>query len=171
MSRMCLPPKTGTTQRLSCAANFGQNHSIVTAFGAQNNFVANLFGGNSVSGLVNLGLFASGAKTPTASQLASIPLRVPRRHSGSPWESRSQQGGRTSARGLAVQGAFSGAYNAIAQVGPELIELGITAAGSVATPIAQVGTETLSNTAFGVGAAKFLFDLSTVGYGYFVACN
>jgi hypothetical protein len=73
-------------------------------------------------------------------------------------------------RGLAVQGAVAGAYNAIAGVGAEPIELGITAAGTIATPVAQLGTETLSNVAFGVGVAKFAFDFSTVADGYLFAC-
>jgi RHS repeat-associated protein len=64
-----------TVQGLQCAAQFGTNHSIAAAFDAQGNFLANLFGGNSVSGLVNLGLFISGDTTPTVAQLAAIPLK------------------------------------------------------------------------------------------------
>jgi hypothetical protein len=146
---------------LDCAAQFGQNHSIAAAFGAQNNFVANLFGGNSVSGLVNLGLFVSGKKTPTAGQLATIPLRgaaqgipVPPGHPG-------LSGVMGQLRGLGVQSAVAGTYNAIAGVGAETIELGITATGTVATPVAQLGAETLSNVAFGVAVA----------YGYLFACH
>ena len=164
-----VPAKSGT-QRLACAANFGQNHSIAAAFGAQNNFVANLFGGNSVSGLVNLGLFVSGSKTPTASQLASIPLKGAAQGIPVPPGNPGLSGAVGQVRSIAVQGAFSGAYNAIAGVGAEPIELGITATGTVATPVAQLGAETLSNVAFGVGVAKFAFDFSTVAYGYLFAC-
>jgi len=70
-----------------------------------------------------------------------------------------------------VQAAVGAGYNAIAGVGAEPIELGITAAGTVATPVAQLSTETLSNVAFGVGVAKFGFDAGTFLYGYFVACH
>jgi len=44
----------GAGRRLACAAEFGQNHSIAAAFGAQNNFLGNLFGGNTFSGLADL---------------------------------------------------------------------------------------------------------------------
>ncbi len=74
-------------------------------------------------------------------------------------------------RGLAAQSAVAGTYNAIAGVGQETIELGITASGNVATPVAQLSAETLSNVAFGVGVAKFAWDLGTVGYGYFFECK
>jgi hypothetical protein len=74
-------------------------------------------------------------------------------------------------RGMAVQTAVAGTYNAIAGVGQETIELGITASGMVATAVAQLGAETLSNVAFGVGVAKFAWDLGTVVYGYTIACK
>ncbi len=165
------PAKTGTAQRLSCAAIFGQNHSIAAAFGAQNNFAANLFGGNSVSGLVNLGLFVSGSKTPTVSQLASIPLKGAAQGIPVPPGNPGLSGAVGQIRGMAVQGAVSGAYNSIAGVGAAPIELGITAAGTVATPVAQLSTQTLTNVATGVGLAKFAFDLTTFAYGYAFGCN
>jgi RHS repeat-associated protein len=157
--------------RAKCAADFGTNHSIAAAFGAQNNFVANLFGGNSVSGLVNLGLFISGDSTPTTSQLAGVALKGAAQGIPVPPGNPGLSGAVGQVRGLAVQGAVSAAYNAITGVGAEPIELGITAAGTIATPAVQLGAETLSNIAFGVGIAKFAFDASTVLYGYFVACR
>jgi hypothetical protein len=65
----------------------------------------------------------------------------------------------------------AGAYGAIAGVGAEPLELGITAAGTVATPVAQLSTQTLTNVATGVGLAKFAFDLTTFAYGYAFGCN
>jgi hypothetical protein len=59
---------------LACAANFGQNNSIAAAFGAQNNFVGNLLGGNSVSGILNLGMMVFGNKMPTGGDIASTIL-------------------------------------------------------------------------------------------------
>ena len=42
--------------KAACAAKFGSSHSVASLLGLGNNYVANFFGGNSVSGLVNLGL-------------------------------------------------------------------------------------------------------------------
>ncbi len=164
-------PAKNTAQRLKCAAQFGSNHSIAAAFGAQNNFLGNLLGGNSVSGLVNLGLFISGDATPTAGQLASVPLKGAAQGIPVPPGDPGLSGAVGQLRGMAVQSAVAGTYNAIAGVGQETIELGITATGTVATPVAQLGTQSLSNVAFGAGIAKFAFDASTVLYGYFVACK
>ncbi len=160
-----------TGQRLACAARFGTNHSVAALFGAQGNFVANLFLGNSVSGLVNLGLFISGDVTPSAAQIASIPLKGAAQGIPVPPGNPGLSGAVGQLRSLGVQAAVGAGYNAIAGVGAEPIELGITAAGTVATPVAQLSTETLSNVAFGVGVAKFGFDAGTFLYGYFVACH
>lgn len=46
-------------------------------------------------------------------------------------------------RSIAVQGVVSAGYNAIAGVGAEPIELGLGAAGTIATPVAQLSAETL----------------------------
>jgi hypothetical protein len=165
------PARNRTTQRLACAAEFGQNHSVAAAFGAQNSFVINLFGGNSVSGLVNLGLFVFGAKIPTASQLASIPLKGAAQGIPVPPGKPGLSGAMGQVRGLAVQGAVSGVYNAFAGVGAEPIELGITATGTIATPVAQLGAQTLTNVATGAGMAKFAFDLGTFLYGLGVECR
>ena len=72
----------------------------------------------------------------------------------------------------AVVGAVvAGTYNAVAGVGQETLELGITATGTVATPIAQLGAQTLEDVVGGVGLAKLGFDASTFAYGCFVACH
>lgn len=74
-------------------------------------------------------------------------------------------------RGLGIQSAVSVGYNAIAGVGAEPIELGITASGNIATSVAELSTATLSNVAYGVGIAKFVWDAGTFAYGYFRACK
>jgi RHS repeat-associated protein len=162
-------------QRQACAAEFGTNHSIAAAFGAQRNFVAGLFGGNTFLGLVNLGLFVSGNKTPTRQQLASLPLKGAAQGIPVPPGNPGLSGATGRVRSIVVQAAVAGAYNTIAGVGAEPIDLGITAAGTVATPVAtstaQLGTQTLTNVATGVGVAKFGFDFATFMWGLGVACR
>jgi hypothetical protein len=53
--RAASPPKT-VQGRLNCAARFGDNHSIAAAFHAQNTFIGQFLGGNTVSGLTDIGL-------------------------------------------------------------------------------------------------------------------
>ena len=122
---------------------------------------------------MNLGLFVSDNKTPTAAQLAAMPLKGAAQGIPIPPElgHPGLSGAVRQLRTLGVQSVTAGAYNAISGVGQETIELGITATGAVATPVAQLSAETLSNVAFGVGVAKFVFDLGTFSYGYFVACQ
>jgi hypothetical protein len=146
-------------------ANYGQNHSIVAAFGAQDNFAGNLFGGNSVSGLINLGRMVFGSATPTTSSIASTVLK------GGTQGIPGLSGAVGQARGAASQFAVGAGYNAIAGVGQETLELGITASGQIATSAAQLSAETLGNVAFGVGVAKFAFDFYTVSYGYLFSCK
>jgi len=69
-----------------------------------------------------------------------------------------------------VESGVSAAYS-IAGVGEEPIELGITAVGTVATPVAELSTEALENAAGGLALAKAGFDVSTFLYGYFYACH
>ena len=63
------PPKTGTAQRFACTAKFGQSHSIGALFGGGK--VATFLGGNTFSGLVDIGLAVSGnGKPPDPTSLA-----------------------------------------------------------------------------------------------------
>jgi RHS repeat-associated protein len=168
------PPPSNPTQtvpeRLACAATFGSNHSIAAAFGAQNNFLANLFLGNTASSLTNLGLFVFGGATPSAANFASMALKGAAQGIPVPPGNPGLSGATGQLRSIGVQAAVGAGYNAITGAGAEPIELGLGAAGTVATPVAQLGSETLSNVAFGVGVAKFGFDASTFLYGYFVSC-
>jgi|SRR5271170_5702082 hypothetical protein len=150
--------------RLACAANYGQNHSIAAAFGAQNTFVGNLFGGNTVSNLVNLGQSVFGNGTPTSGDIASTILSGGGQ--GLPGGGPGFKGVAGQASDAIVGGAVSAGYGAIAGVGQETIELGITAAGTVATPVAQLSAQTLTNVAIGVGLAKLAFDLTTFAIGF-----
>lgn len=160
-----------TVQRLACAADFGQNHSVASWFGAQNTFLGNLFGGNTVSGLANLYLFVSGDKAPTAGQLAAIPLKGAAQGIPVPPGSPGLSGAVGQARAAVVQGVVTAGFNAVAGVGAQPIELGITASAKIATSVAPLTTQTLGQIATGVGAAKFAFDLGTFLYGGIFACG
>jgi RHS repeat-associated protein len=62
------------SDRLYCAARFGDNHSIAAAFGAQNTFLGQFLGGNTISGLVDIGLNVSGYSAPIGGDLAQVAL-------------------------------------------------------------------------------------------------
>ena len=158
-----------TKQRLACASKFAQDHSIAAAFGAQESFVGNLLGGNTISGLVDLGQTIFGSKTPTAGDVATVVLSGGGQ--GLPGGGPGFKGVAGQASDAIVGGAVAGSYNAMAGVGGETIELGITATGTVATPIAQLSAQTLEDVVGGIGLAKLGFDASTFLYGYFVACH
>ena len=109
-----------------------------------------------------------GNKSPTGGDIASIILSGGGQ--GLPGGGPGFKGAGGIASDAIVGGAVSAGYNAIAGVGQQTLELGISAS-TVATPVAQLSAETLGTVASGVGAAKFLFDLGTVAYGYAVACH
>jgi hypothetical protein len=149
--------------RLACAADYGQNHSIAAWFGAQNSFVGNLFGGNSVSGAIDLGRAIFGSATPSGSSIATTILSggtqglpVPAGHPGL-----------DGAVGQVQNAGIQAAYGAVKGVGQETLELGISASGNIASVAAPL-TETAL---FGIGVAKLAFDAVTVGYGYIAACH
>ena len=154
--------------RLACAADFGQNHSIAALFGAQNSFLGNLLGGNTVSGLVNLGRSVFGSKPVTGGDIATTVLSGGGQ--GLPGGGPGFKGAAGQASDAIVAGTVSATYNAITGAGQPLTELGISA-NTVATSATQIGEQALSDAAFGVGVAKFLWDLGTVTYGYLAACK
>ena len=75
------------------------------------------------------------------------------------------------ARSAAVQAAVSAGYNAIAGVGAQPLELGITASGKVATAVTPLAQGTLGTIANTVAVGKFVFDIATFGYGLIFACS
>ena len=69
-----------------------------------------------------------------------------------------------------VRSAVSAGYNAIAGVGQQTLELGISTS-TVATTVTELSAVSLNTVASGVGVAKFALDAVTVLYGYLVACH
>jgi hypothetical protein len=72
---------SGTSARIQCATQFGRNHSLAAGVGAifgdkvGNNFVTQLFLGNTVSSLAKIGTDIFGGTTPTGSQIASMAIK------------------------------------------------------------------------------------------------
>jgi hypothetical protein len=64
---------------------------------------------------------------------------------------------------------ISSVYNAFTGVSSQIIELGLSPA--VATPVAQLSTQTVGEVVTGIGTAKLAFDASTFLYGYYFACK
>jgi len=58
--------------RLACAAEFGDAHSLSAATGTQNNFLGKAFLGNTFSGLTQLGLLAAGGPSGATATDAGI---------------------------------------------------------------------------------------------------
>jgi RHS repeat-associated protein len=146
-------------KNLQCAAKSGQAHSIGALFGGGT--IANFLGGNSVSGLVNLGLSVTGQQPFTsAPNLTGLGLGLPvndiLRLSGG--QSNPLYGSASGTiRSTTVQGIFnaateSGAISSIAAEGGELAVQGGLTAGEFAS---------------GVGIAKFGLDLGTFLVGYY----
>ena len=157
--------------RLNCAAQYAQDHSIAAAFGLKNNFVAKLLAGNTIADLANLVLDVWGGATPTAAQLGSLLLNggaqgvpVPPGHPG-------LEGATGQLTSTAVKGVVSSAFNAVAGVGAEPIELGITAAGTSATSVSGLSAAGLDAAAWWVGVGKFTYDIFAFAYGYAHKCQ
>ncbi len=158
------PAKSGTAQRLACAAKFGNDHSIGALFGGGK--VAMFLGGNTASSLLNIGLAVTGngpAPDPTKLQLSGPALGIPvndvlRLAGKQTIPQLSSVSGFV--RGAALKTVFNAAtgpasLTSIAQGGEIALQGGITA----------------SEYASGVAVAKFAFDIGTVGYGYFFSCG
>jgi RHS repeat-associated protein len=166
------------SSRLACASDFGSDHSIAAGVGAlfpavNNNaaakFTVGLFGGNTVSGLINLGLYVGGQKAPGAEDLAKIPLKgvgqgIPL-PPGPPSTGRTIWGGATGlARNKAVEAGATAAYNGLRGVGQETIELGISS--SVGSSVAGLSAKAAAGAATAVGYAKVAWDLTTFAIGF-----
>ncbi|HEV2177375.1 MAG TPA: RHS repeat-associated core domain-containing protein [Terriglobia bacterium] len=177
------PPKMTMAQRMACAAQFGDNHSLAAPFQSGNataNFLTNAFLGNVFSGAEVLGQTIFGNETPTGSQVATtlvggaglgiVPVGGP---------------GMQGPAGMAQDAAAGAFFNSVTGAGSAPIT-GITGAAAQSAPVAAdalsvtgatvnlgaeaagTGAETF---AFGVAAAKVGFDLSTFLYGFVVACT
>jgi hypothetical protein len=165
-------PPPAKPSRLACAANFGNAHSFAGLLGIQNHTLGNLFLGNSISGAVELGQTIFGSAAPTGRQIITTLL------GGSGQGIIPASGGHPGISGAAgivqdalVKAGVNAAYNAVRGVGAEPIELGLGAAGKIATPVAQLSSETLGTIAFGVSAVKFGWDITTFVAGAIRGCE
>lgn len=161
-----IAPNNSVAQKLRCAAKYGSNPSIASMLGLGNNYVANLFGSNSVSGLINLGnsVFGNGrppdfAKMALGGASLGLPINNIRTFTGG-GSITGLNGATGYVRSQALQGIFnaateSGAIPSIAAEGGQLAAQGGLTAGEFAS---------------GVGIAKFALDLGTVLVGYY-ACS
>jgi RHS repeat-associated protein len=160
--------------RIQCATQFGQNYSLAAGLGAifgdkvGNNFVTQLFLGNTVSSLFKIGTDIFGSTTPSGSQVASMALKGVVQGIPAPGASRPITGPITPLRNAAVGPVAAAAYNSVIGAGSQTLELGITASGNVATTVAGVSAQTAA-TAVAVG--KFVLDAATFGGGYIFACK
>jgi RHS repeat-associated protein len=174
-------PGGSIQNRIACAAEFGQNHSIAAAFGAQNTFVGNLLGGNSFSGIADLGLMAFGNKTPNARTAATALLSgggqglLP---NGSP--------GAQGAAGMLSDAVVGGAARVGYRLPQEVYNLArgswavaLTSPGSAAeeaaltafdvvTPLAETAASGFVSSA---NLVKLAFDAGTFTYGAIFACH
>jgi len=161
------PLRPTIPQRLACAANFGDTHSFAGLLGIQHNLVGNLFLGNSVSGIVELGQTVFGSAAPTGGQIATTLLGG----AGQGVPVAGEHPGISGAAGIAqdafAKAGINAAYNAVRGVGAEPIELGITASGKVASIAVPLSEATVSTVTSGVNLAKFSYDLVDFGVGYY----
>lgn len=153
--------------RLSCAAKFGSNHSLASMLGLGDNYVANLFGGNTISGLTNLGLSVAGqggppdfAKMVAGGASLGIPINDALRLSG-----QQTVAGLTSVTGTVRAAGLRALFNTATQ--PAALA-SIAAEGG---EIAPQGGISAAEYASGAAIAKFVFDAATFGYGYVFACG
>ena len=167
----------GAASRIACAIQFGRNHSLAAGVGAifgdkvGNNFVTQLFLGNSVSRLAKIGTDVFGNTAPTAPQVASMALKGAGQGLPIPNAGPGVRGLVGPARNAAVGTAVSAGYNVIAGVGQETLELGISASGNVATAVAPLASTTLQAVASGVAIGKFAFDGSVFVIGLIRGCH
>jgi hypothetical protein len=154
---------SNTAKKLACAAKYGQAHSIGALFGGGT--IANFLGGNSVSGVVNLGLSLTGNQPLSGPpNLTGIGLGLPVN------DVLRFSGGQTnplygSASGLARSTALQGIFNAATQSGS------ISSIAAEGGAIGVQGGLTAGEFASGVGIAKLGLDTLTFAIGYFGVCS
>ena len=162
------PPKTKTAdERLYCAARYGDNHSIAAAFGAQNTFIGQFLGGNTVSGLADIYLNIKGYSAPGAGDLAQVALGgagqgIPPLHGESGIQTLFNQGaqigshsaGWDGAAGIAVDHIVEAGTAAAARILPAAAVGRVASLGLKATNVAAWGQFILDSTTFAVGLYK-----------------
>lgn len=174
-------PGGSPQNRLACAAKFGQNHSIAAAFGAQNTFVGNLLGGNTFSGIADLGQMAFGNKTPNGRTAATallsgggqglLPNGSPGAQGAAGMLSDLVVGGGARVGYRLPQEAYNlarGSWATATTVSGGAAEEAAATAFDAVTPLA----ETATSAAVGwFNVAKLGFDLGTFAYGAIFACH
>jgi len=151
--------------RVNCASHFGEEHSIAAGIYAgkgKPDFATNLFLGNAVSAIANLGLILGGERAPTAGSFATHSLIGVGQ--GIPSQSNVVKG----PVGVVQDAAVGAAYTAVRGLNDAPIT-GITGAAL------EAGGETAATSAesfaAGVGIAKFGLDALTFGYGLYKGCK
>ena len=159
------PPKTGTTvaQKLTCAAKFGNDHSLGALFGGGK--VAMFFGGNTISSLTNLGLAVTG-NGPPLQYPGAIALNGPAL--GLPVNDVLRFAGKQSIPQLTSASGFvrSQALQTVFKVAT-----GPSALTTLTGEAALQGGITAGEYASGAALAKFVYDGATFLYGYFGECQ
>lgn len=155
--------------RVQCANNFANNHSLAAAFGAQNTFVGQALGGNIFSGIGGLvtAVAGNGELSPQDAALtvyggASLGIPVPGNHPG-------LNGAGGMVQDAIVEGTTATAVNAF--TGASTAPVSVITGEAVAGTAAQLSTQTLEDVASGVGWLKLAGDAAIYGYGYFFKCQ
>lgn len=157
-------------RRLNCAARFGDAHSLASATRTQNSFLGKAFLGNTISGLVQLGLLVVGG--PTEATVTDVGIAVlSGTHQGLPARTPIGQGPLGVAQDAIVGAVATAGYNAVVGAGSQTLELGINASGKVATGILGLSETTAAAVAGVIGAAKLVGDFSTFAYGGIFKCK
>ena len=115
---------------------------LVVPVGGQNNFVGNLLGGNSVSGILNLGMMVFGNQTPTGGDIASVILSGGGQ--GLPGDEPGGKGAAGQASDAIVGGAVSAGYNAITGVGGQALSSaasGVSSILDIASDVLNLGLD------------------------------
>jgi RHS repeat-associated protein len=147
-------------ERLACAAEFGDAHSLASATGTQNSFLGKAFLGNTFSGLTQLGLlFTGGPSAATPTDLAIGALSGT--HQGLPSVGNIGKGPLGVAQDAIAGPVAAAAYNTVVGAGTQTVELGISGS-QVATNIAGVTAETAAGA---VALAKLGLDFAAFAYG------
>jgi RHS repeat-associated protein len=166
----------GANSRIQCATQFGQSHSLAAGVGAVfgdkvgNNFVTQLFLGNTVSSVAKIGTDIFGGTTPTGRQVAAMALKGAGQGIPIPNAGPGVRGFVGPTRNAIVGVGVGAGYNAIVGVGQETLELGLTTA-KVATVAAPLASTTLQTAAAAITWGKIAFDGATFLYGLGVACR
>jgi RHS repeat-associated protein len=156
--------------RLACAAEFGDAHSLAAATGTENSFLGKAFLGNTFSGITQLGLLATGGPSGATATDVGIAM-LSGTHQGLPGGGNIGKGPLGVAQDAAIAGAATAGYNAVVGAGTQTLELGVNASGKVATAISGL-SETAAGTVAGViGAVKLVGDFSTFAYGGIFKCK